>query len=263
MDNRFITPKALRIGIFFFFAIPIGLNFFLMIPTGLNILGTGTPGGSTTLWLQFWAAYLSAAGSFCLAYMSYKVSKETLAENKAMLMKDRWELLIKRYEAIEKFVIDMEYLHTSYNIDIVKTMKQNELKEYYKELSSASLRIIRFLGSDNEFIVNSKREMMLGRYGKCLRELNKKWLEYVAAKIAVQADSSKTDTNADGCKNDIQSDKKGNAKTTEQNQSREDEIQISNLFCPLINLSKDLLFSEKKELRLFAQENEIPCSEFV
>jgi hypothetical protein len=241
MDNRFITPKALRIGIFFFFAIPIGLNFFLMIPTGLNILGTGTPGGSTTLWLQFWAAYLSAAGSFCLAYMSYKVSKETLNQNTTMLMHNRWEQLIQRYEAMEKFVADMEEIHHKHTMETLYLMCESEKRVLIVRLTSAALLILRYMENDKGYMFKTQRGLALNAYGARLQKLNNQCVTYVNAIIYPDAADSKPII------------------------ARKEQIlhEIENLYCSMMEAGKDLLQTEKSELRRFAQENKIPAGEFI
>jgi hypothetical protein len=241
MDKRFITSDFLRYGIGLFFAIPIALNFLLMIPTGLNILGTESQEGSTTVWLQFWAAYLSAAGSFCLAYMSYKVSKATLEQNTTMLMHNRWEQLIQRYEAMEKFVADMEEIHHIHTMETLYLMCESEKRVLIVRLTSAALLILRYMENDKGYMFKTKRGLALNAYGARLQKLNTLCVTYVNAIIYPDAADSKPVI------------------------ARKEQIlhEIENLYGSMMEAGKDLLQTEKSELRNFAQENKIPAGEFI
>ena len=222
--------------IFLFLTIPPIMNFILPIKTGLNILGGGE---STTIWLSFWGAYLAALGSFVLGFVSHCNNIEAVKQNEKILHNNGWEHLVNRYDHIEKFVINEEYIHHPANIDeLISYSKKGDdsafhlqLSNWRKDVNISSLRIIRYMNND----VQDPNDIEMKEYGLALKNINDKALEIIKV-FSEKLSQEETEKKLANMRTDM-------------------SIQFSNL----MSKGPALLKCEKRRLRDEAKKNDIPC----
>lgn len=91
-----------------FITIPIVLNWLLQLNCPLdNVISNNNSGPG--VWLAFWGAYLSACGSFAMAWVAYNQNKKTLIQNNLF-----YKITAKEREcdSLENIIVENEKIHS-------------------------------------------------------------------------------------------------------------------------------------------------------
>ena len=104
--------------------IPVALNFVLQQePLFCCQVITNEQIGSSATWLAFWGSYIAACASFSMAIVSHFQNKRILQHNIARV---EYELALKQYEELEKFVLEADRIFSISAFDILCSYASKE-----------------------------------------------------------------------------------------------------------------------------------------
>ena len=129
---------------------------------------------------------MAAIGSFCVAYISLKLNKNSIKQNDKLLHNMAWDKLVKRYDILEKFIMQDELLHNECFLDEIQQYTDNIADKEEKSINAflsflirkkmllniQSIKIARFVEQDKANQYHNDTGLNLFDYGCSLNKVN-------------------------------------------------------------------------------------------